>query len=49
MKTLEWRQWRCFSVFIVNCEYVLYFALIVTFEQAHVCRVHIEKRNTFED
>ena len=49
MKTLEQCQWRHSSVFIVNCEHFSNFALIVDFEQAKVCWVYIEKRNTFED
>ena len=43
MKTLE-RRLRCRSgVFIVNCEHISHFVLIVDFEQANVCWVHIEK------
>ena len=49
MKTLERCQWRHSSVFIVKCEHILIFALIVEFEQANVFWVHIEKANTFED
>ena len=49
MKTLERCQWRRSSVFIVNCEHISNFLLIIDFEQAKVCRVHIEKRNTFEN
>ena len=49
MKTLERCQWRHSSVFIVNCQHTLIFALIVEFEQANVFWVHIEKANTFED
>ena len=49
MKTLERCQWRHSSVFIVNCQHILIFALIVEFEQANVFWVHIEKANTFED
>ena len=40
--------WRRSSVFTVNCEHILNFALIVEFEEANVCLVHIEKSNTFE-
>ena len=48
MKTLE-RRLRCRSgVFIVNCEHISHFVLIVDFEQAKVRLVHIEKSNTFE-
>ena len=49
MKTLEQCQWRRSSVFIVNCEHISNFLLIIDFEQAKVCRVHIEKINTFEN
>ena len=42
-KTLERCQWRCSSVFIVNCEHKLNFFIIVDFEEAIVCWVHIEK------
>ena len=49
MKTLERCQLRHSSVFIVSCEHISNFILIVKFEQANVCRVHIEKTNTFED
>ena len=37
------------SVFIINCEHISHFVLIVHFEQANVCLVHIEKSDTFED
>ena len=37
------------SVFIVNCEDISNFVLVVDFEQANVCRVHIEKINTLEN
>ena len=49
MKTLERCQWRHSSVFIVNCKHISNFVLIVDFEQANVCLVHIEKANSFED
>ena len=49
MKTLEQRQWRRFGVFIVNCEHISHFVLIVDFEQVNVCWVHMEETNTFED
>ena len=49
MKTLERFQWRRSSVFIVNCEHISNFVLIVDFEQANVCLVHIQKANTVED
>ena len=49
MKTLERCQWRRFSILIANCEHISNFVLIVSFEQANVWWVHIEKLNTFED
>ena len=49
MKTLERCQWRHSSVFIVNCEHISSFVQIAEFEQANVCWVHIENKNTFED
>ena len=49
MKTLERCQWHRSRVFIVNCEHISNFLLIIDFEQAKVCWVHIEKINTFED
>ena len=49
MKTLGRCQWRHSLVFIVNCEHISSFVLIIEFEQANVCWVHIEKKNTFED
>ena len=49
MKTLERFQWLRSSVFIVNCEHISVFVLLVDFEQANVCWVHIEKTNVFED
>ena len=49
MKTLEQCKWGRSRVFIVNCEHVSNFVLIVDFEQANVFLVHIEKANTFED
>ena len=48
MKTLELCQRRRSSVFIVNSEHISKFLLIIDFEQAKVCWVHIEKINTFE-
>ena len=35
--------------FIVKSEQISQFILTVNFEQANVCRVNIEKTNTFED
>ena len=49
MKTLERCQRRCPSVFIVNCEHISNFLLIIDSEQAKVCWDHIEKINTFEN
>ena len=43
MKTLELCQWRNPSAFIVNCEHISSFVLIVEFEQASVCWVHISR------
>ena len=37
------------SVFIVNCKHISNFVLIVDFEQANICSVHIEKASIFED
>ena len=49
MKTLERCQWCRYSIYIVNCQHISYFLLIIDFEQAKFCWVHIEKINTFED
>ena len=50
MKILERRQRRCSRVFIVTCEHISLFVLIVGFQRAlNVCWVHIEKTNTFDD
>ena len=49
MKTLEQCQWRRSSVVTVNCEHISNFLLIIDFEQANVCWVHIEKTSTFEE
>ena len=49
MKTLERCQWCHSSVFMINCEHISNFVLIIDFEQANVCCVNIEKINTFED
>ena len=35
------------SVVIVNCDHISNFVLIIDFEQANVCYVHIEKINNF--
>ena len=42
-------NWRRSSVFIINCKHISNFVLIVDFEQANVCLVHIEKEKIFED
>ena len=49
MKTLERCQWYHSSVFIVNCEHILNFVLIVEFEKANICWAHIEKTKVFEE
>ena len=49
MKTLERCQWRRSIAYIVNCEHISNFLLIIDFEQAKICLVNIEKINTFED
>ena len=49
MNILEWSQWRHSSVFIVYCEHISSFVLVVEFEQANLFWVHIEKTNSFED
>ena len=49
MKRIEWCQWCHSSVFIVKRKHISIFVLIVEFEQANVCWVHIKKTNTFED
>ena len=49
MNTLERCQWHRSSVFIVDCEHISNFLLIIDLEQAKVCRVHFEKINTFEN
>ena len=49
MKTLE-RCQRCHSsVYMVNCQHISNFLLIIDFEKAKVCQVHIKTINTFED
>ena len=49
MKTLERCQWRRSSAYIVNYEHISNFLLIIDFEQAKICCVHVKKINTFED
>ena len=41
-------QWHRSNVYIGNCKHISNFLLIIDFEQANVCWVHIEKINTFE-
>ena len=48
-ETLERHQWRRSDVFIVNCEHISHFVLIVDFEHANVWWVYIEKSNSFGD
>ena len=38
-----------FKFFIVNCEHILNFVLVIDFEQANVSCVNIEKIKTSED
>ena len=49
MKTPERWQRHHSSVFIVNCDRISSFALIVEFEQGNVWWVHIENKNILED
>ena len=49
MKILKRCQYCRSSVFIVNCEHISDFVLIIDFEQANVLCVEMEKINTFED
>ena len=44
MKTLERCQWRRSSVYIVNCEHISNFVLIVDFEQGNICWVQIREQ-----
>ena len=44
MKTLELYQWCRSSVFIVNCEHISNFLLIVDFEQAHVAGFILKRK-----
>ena len=37
------------DTFIVNCEHTSNFVLFADVEQANVCWVHIENKNTFKD
>ena len=48
MKTVQWRQLRRSSVFIVKCKHISHFVLTDDFEQANVCWVHIKNASTFE-
>ena len=47
MKILERCQCGHSRVFIINCEHISNFVLIVEFKQANVWWVHIEKTNTW--
>ena len=49
MKTPERCQWRCVSVFTVNCEHISNFVLILDFEKANACWIYVEETSTFED
>ena len=49
IEILKWCHWCHSSVFIGNCKHISNFVLILDFEQANVCWVHIEKINNFED
>ena len=44
MNTLERYQWCRSSVFIVNCEHISNFLLIVDFEQAHVAGFLLKRK-----
>ena len=46
MKTLEQHQCCRSGIFIVNCEHISHFVLVVDFELANICWVYIEKTNT---
>ena len=48
MKTVERRQWCRSGVFIVKYEHVSHIILIVDFEQADACWVHVENTNAVE-
>ena len=49
MKTAERSQWLRFGDFIVKCEHVSHFALIVNFEQANTSAgLHIENTKISE-
>ena len=48
---LEWRQRRCFGVFVVNFEHISYLFLVVLtadFEQVNVCWEHYNVLNQFK-
>ena len=49
VKTQERCEWSRPSVFIVNCKHISNFLLIIDFQQAKACWVHIENVNTFEN
>ena len=49
MKTPEPRQRRRSGVFIVNCEHISVFTLIIDSEQESLCWIFLKKTKTFED
>ena len=49
MKTPERCQWSRSGVFIVNCEHISAFALIIDSEQENLCWVFLKNTKTFED
>ena len=48
MKTSERCQWSRSGVFIVNCEHISAFALIIDSEQENLCWVFLKNTKTFE-
>ena len=46
MKTLERCRWCRSGAFIVNCEHISNFALVVDFQQAKVCWVYVGKTSS---
>ena len=48
MKTPERCQWSCSGVFIVNCEHISAFALIIDSEQENLCWVFLKNTKAFE-
>ena len=49
MKTPERCQWSRSGIFIVNCEHISAFALIIDSEQENLCWVFLKNTKTFED